>query len=208
MNHKIIPIGEHCNISFVLTHLKLKKESTLFEWLWSKKISSITNIINNLNDNLTSYDIIINDRTILLNNGEIVTSHYQFEDYKLIWKRRVNRFINDIMVSKFILFIRICYDEKIVENEVIEFVNSIKTYDNKLNFKLLIISTINKIDKFKEIKYTNVIHKYIYSSEMNDPHFKIKKNHKSVLLKIQNFIDKTGFISEQLYNINIFEDKD
>jgi hypothetical protein len=49
----IIPIGETCNITFLLQNAKIKKQTTLFEWFVSPNLNNITNIlikiVNNIN---------------------------------------------------------------------------------------------------------------------------------------------------------------
>ena len=42
----IIPLGEHCNITFLNQSLGLKKATSLFEYFESGSLQDITNIIN------------------------------------------------------------------------------------------------------------------------------------------------------------------
>ena len=48
MNNQIIPLGYHCNITFLQQDLHIKHETGLFEWFESKKLQYITDIVNNI----------------------------------------------------------------------------------------------------------------------------------------------------------------
>ena len=44
----VYPIGYHCNISFIMQLIGIKKETGLFEWLESKQLQHITDVINQI----------------------------------------------------------------------------------------------------------------------------------------------------------------
>jgi hypothetical protein len=40
----LIPLGFHCNVTFLSQELNIKKETGLFEWLENQKLQYITDI--------------------------------------------------------------------------------------------------------------------------------------------------------------------
>jgi hypothetical protein len=47
----IIPIGQTCNITFLMQHKKLKKETSLFEWFISPTLRDITHVLIKIGNN-------------------------------------------------------------------------------------------------------------------------------------------------------------
>lgn len=54
----IIPIGAHCNISYLLQHLHIKKETSLFEWFQSDGLDCVNETLNKINWTHLNSDII------------------------------------------------------------------------------------------------------------------------------------------------------
>jgi GTPase SAR1 family protein len=171
MIKKLIPIGQHCNITYSLQKLGLKKETSLFEWFESDSLTSVTKIINLIKNNIDTNIVCGQDYKIFLlhNNSDIYTFHYTVVEYKEIFKRRVERFINDIKNENEILFVRInSYTISTSKKEIEDFIESIKSINPELNIKFLLIDTIDKQENFNEIKENNIIHKYfLHSNQKN-----------------------------------------
>ncbi len=81
----IIPIGQTCNISFLMQNLKIKKCTTLFEWFVSNSLKNITDVLYKIENN-TDNDIVkqLNNRICLINDN-ISSNHYTYEEFIYIY---------------------------------------------------------------------------------------------------------------------------
>lgn len=101
----IIPIGQTCNITFLLQNAKLKKQTTLFEWFVSPSLNDITNILVKIAKNFDEDIITAKDNQVFIDNA-LNSIHYNYENFTEIYKRRKDRLINTIKSSKNALFCR------------------------------------------------------------------------------------------------------
>ena len=46
MDQSFIPLGFHCNVTYLLQDTHMKRETSLFEWFQSEKLQYITDIVN------------------------------------------------------------------------------------------------------------------------------------------------------------------
>ena len=158
---KIILIGRCCRVSLDMININLKTETSLFEWVWSDTLNEINIIIQKLINNEPILINRINDNDYIVDTN-IVTSHYINTDYKEIVLRRSNRFMNDIINNKNILFIRDDVLSTIKYEEIEHFYSLIKIINPELSFKMLLLS---HKDCFNEIIYPNLHHK-IYDKSL------------------------------------------
>jgi len=202
---KIIPLGAHCNVSFLLQKLKIKKETSLFEWFQSESLDAISDAIEQIDwANIDPALIGGTDKDLYICNQRIFSYHYKLEDFKQIFIRRAKRFHETIMNNNNILFVRINMSEyNTSSNEVDRFMSHIKTINpNISNMKLLLISTINSPDTFNPIEHRHVVHKYILKSDLND--FTMKDDIK--IHKIfKSYLDEIGYNTEDISN-STFDD--
>jgi len=169
-DYNIIPIGDHCAISIILSQLNLRTKSYPFDWVTNIEQVYDTNIIyniqiiNELNLSEDVYDIVKkyignafdNEKINSTNNiwfphdtGNITNI---FEKYK----RRFIRLKLDLNKKNiFILLTRYYYIEEDIFQKIIE---SLLNYNN--DSIILFISGINHT-YFENNKYSNVIFKYI-----------------------------------------------
>jgi hypothetical protein len=202
---KIIPLGAHCNVSFLLQKLKIKKETSLFEWFQSESLDAISDAIEQIDwGNIDPALIGGTDKDLYICNQRIFSYHYKLEDFKQIFIRRAKRFHETIMNNNNILFVRINISyNNTSSNEVDRFMSYIKTINpNISNMKLLLISTINSPDTFNPIEHRHVVHKYILKSDLND--FTMKDDIK--IHKIfKSYLDEIGYNTEVISN-STFDD--
>lgn len=162
-----IPLGYHCNITFLSQELQIKKETGLFEWLTSRKLQYITDIINVIKDNI---DIsILNNigKYIYVLNQLVFTYHYDIENYKVIFERRAIRFLDTIKKSNELLFVRINpYGEITTEEEINNFSEAIHSVNPTLKIKFLLINTIDNTTN-----HTKLDEKCIYNVEFIQKYF-------------------------------------
>jgi hypothetical protein len=162
---KIIPLGQGCNMSFLLQNANLKKETSLFEWFVTSTLNIITDIIDKLyyNKNINIYD---NNKNICINDDRMFSAHYSLENCKLIFNRRAERFLNTIKNNNKILFIRFEYDNKInyTVEDINKFVESIKNINPNIDeMKLLLI-----INYKLPFTHPFIIEKYFSSDDNSD----------------------------------------
>lgn len=157
----IIPIGDTCNMTFLLQNAKIKKQTTLFEWFVSKKLNYITEILlkisNNENPNLR-----VNGKYILVDN--IYSDHYKLPEFIQIYIRRRDRLIECIKNNSNLLFVRF---ESFVNNyttEIDDFINAVKKINPNANVKLFFIAP-------QKIDHASVV-TAIYDKHSQDPYCK------------------------------------
>lgn len=142
---KIIPLGQTCNITYLLQHSKIKKETSLFEWFVSNNLNHITTIINKIGQ-----DELVNvsqkGEHVCIDDYNIFSGHYKIDEYMPIYLRRRDRFIETIKQNNKILFIRVeINSSNIYKTEDIDrFVESIKRINKNCDeMKLLLIRPDN-----------------------------------------------------------------
>ena len=142
----IIPLGKCCRVTNMLETLQLRKQTTLFEWMCSVYFEDIIMIISKLvnNEPIEIYKDKIHPNNISLDDTAIFTSHYNKDEFVEIFKRRSERFIEDIKTSESIIFIR---EDQMNEHtsidQVIQFKELIYKINPQCKFKLLLLSMIS-----------------------------------------------------------------
>jgi len=165
----VVPIGDSCNITFLLQNAKIKKQTTLFEWFLSPNLRDITDVLIKIGNN-TDSDIIKQVGTHVFIGDKIYSGHYKYEEFNNIYQRRRDRLVNTIKENKKILFCRfelgpIIYSKEDIDN----FINSISIINSDLeDIKLLIISPE------MELEHPSLI-KLVYDKHSSDPYCKSKE---------------------------------
>jgi len=206
--NKIIPIGYGCGISFVLKHLNLRKETSLFEWFVTKSLDDVTNLINMITNDISNVNISKIDMSsfnqihrIYINGENMFSDHYDYNEYIKIFERRAKRFINDIQTHNGnILFVRnLDYNENISSDMVDNFNKSIHNINPNLNFKLLLVSNVLKKYKFNKITSDNVFHTYIAKKDIKCVYWFQKTPQINLWL---DAFKQAGFVSHSLDDFN------
>jgi hypothetical protein len=193
--NKIIPLGHNCNVTFLLQHLKLKKETSLFEWFQSETLTAI-------NSTLAKIDWLNIDSYVPYKNGvyvnlglDVFSNHYTLEEFKPIFVRRAKRFYKTIQNEDTILFIRLNVSTSTTTlEEIEEFRSTIESMilDNTRieKMRFMLISTIHKPEDFVPIQHDWIIHRYILRGDVNDGYMKddIKIQH-----QLREFLTEAGF---------------
>jgi hypothetical protein len=140
----IIPLGESCNISGLMQNANLKKETSLFEWFETTTLNKITDVINKIvsNNDINIYHSNNQYNDIYIDNETMRSHHYTVEQYKDIFNRRSQRFLNTIKTNNKILFIRFedLYPTNYTFEDIDKFVESIKKINPNIDeMKLLLI---------------------------------------------------------------------
>lgn len=136
----IIPLGQSCNVTFLLQNCKLKKETTLFEWFVSNNMNIITKILGKIGNNI---DVALtqNGGHVYIENSGCQSGHYSLPSFREIYKRRRARLVATIRAQKQILFIRFeRYTDNIYTSEDFDdFFDSIRSINpNTGDMKLLL----------------------------------------------------------------------
>jgi hypothetical protein len=169
--YNIIPIGDHCAIAMILQQLKLRHTSYPFDWvtngdqlygtniIYNIQLINELNLLDNVDDIVKKYigDAFIDNRKAnsitnicFPHDGDNITEN--FEKYK----RRFIRLKQDLSKKNiFVLLTRHYYIEKDIFQQIIE---QLLNYNNE-SIILFISGTNHKY--FEDMKYTNVIFKYI-----------------------------------------------
>lgn len=218
MCDKIIPLGSNCGITLILQNLKIKKETSLFEWFRSRSLNGINKVIQHIYENGINDNIIgkcgacgeigkgvsfFGDKTYY---DCVESYHYNLNEYKKIYIRRAERFIDSIKNEKSILFIRIDNESRpTTKEEVNEFINLIKSMNPHLDFTFLLVSCIIHEINFVPIDIkNNFINKFILQSDYKNIYF--TENNHLVDNKIKQMLIDVGYNCDSLIDIE-FTDK-
>jgi len=167
MNATIIPIGQTCNITFLLQNAKLKKQTSLFEWFVSNRLNHITDILNKIVTKTDNTIITATHRYIYIGNENIYSEHYKLDEFKDIYIRRRDRLLETIQESTSILFIR--FEGSIIINnythkEIDEFISIIRKINPSLEKITLLLITNNPI----KLEHPSVVEVF-YNKHSSDP---------------------------------------
>lgn len=136
----IIPLGETCNITFLLQNAGLKKQTSLFEYFVSRRLSDITTVLLKIATN-TDQDIIKHaGEHTYIENGNIFSGHYTNVDFRPIYERRRDRLIEIIKTESSLLFIRFEVSTHMYTyKEIDDFIDAIHRINPDCAIKLLLI---------------------------------------------------------------------
>jgi hypothetical protein len=158
MTPKFIPLGFSCNVSFLSQDTGMKAETSLFEWIETDKLERITDIVNNIKNGIDTNIIQGCDHRVHVLHENVWTNHYTLQEYKTIFERRAQRFLNIIKSSDSLLFVRInpfCIST--TDEEIDNFVKAVLSINQTLNIKFLIIHTINERWNYPEIDTSKIL---------------------------------------------------
>lgn len=172
-DYNIIPIGDHCIISIILSELNLRKQSYPFDWV--TKIDHVydTNIIyniqiinelklsDNVDDIIKKYigDAFVNEKTNRINTINTIWFPHDTENITDIFEKYKRRFIRlKLHLNNKNIFILVTRHYYIEENIFKNIIEQLLNYNN--DSIILFISGTNHT-YFENIKYSNVIFKYI-----------------------------------------------
>lgn len=169
----IIPIGQTCNITFLMQNARLKKQTTLFEWFISKSLKNITNILCKIQNN---EDVIIGSGTSIIGTNrfafietpDIRSAHYTVEQFPALFERRKHRLLDSIRNNNKITFARFDFDNIYTTEDIDDFVNAVKNINPNCNVNLLLIS--NKSQPTHPTLIT-----IFYDKHSEDPYCKSKE---------------------------------
>jgi len=139
----LIPLGYHCNITYLTQQLGIKTETSLFEWLESKKLQYITDVINSIKNVIDPQIVQGTDYHLHLLNPHLYTFHYTLTAYRSIFVRRATRFLDQIKTARSLLFVRInpYVSEDTTAQEIADFCAAIRVL-SAAPIKFLLITTI------------------------------------------------------------------
>ena len=165
----IIPLGESCNITFLLQNagLKHEKQTSLFEWFVSRTLPDITNVLLKIGSN-TDQDIIkqVGEHTYI-ENSSIFSGHYTTTDFRPIYERRRNRLIETIKTESSLLFIRFEGSQHIYTYKDIDtFIDAIHRINPDCTVRFLLIHP-----EPYDLEHPCLIRK-IYNKHAEDPYCK------------------------------------
>jgi hypothetical protein len=201
----LIPLGYHCNITFLNQAIHVKKETGVFEWFESKNLQNITDVINTLTNNPTQNVVFCeSSRHVYLLCTDFFSGHYHIDEYKMIFQRRYNRFIDIINKEEHLYFVRINpLGVNTNKHEVELFIESIKRMNPNNKITFLLISTIHNDGDINsitiDINNVSFYHKYFYEKDVNDVYLRnptiIYENYKKMLEDIGYNINDTANIN-------------
>jgi hypothetical protein len=148
----IVLLGTNCKIVFAMENLKFKNKSGLFDWTESSKFDDILYCIDKLSkeeDLIVTYERPGFPGNVFIDRTDIRSSHYTWEEYKEILKRRSKRFIETINSNNPILFIREDLFYFTTEDQLINFKELIHKINPNCNYNFLLLSPSEKYTKLE-----------------------------------------------------------
>jgi len=167
----LVPIGQTCNITFLMQNAKIKKATSLFEWFVSPNLNDVIDILHKIS-NHDDDDIVTYKNGHIYIGNHIYSGHYTCEEFKPIYQRRRDRFLNTILSSKKILFCR--FEANVIDynkEDVDRFINLILTINPHLeDVQLLMIAPRLELEHPKLIKviYENHGDPYCENPHINE----------------------------------------
>ena len=194
----LIPLGYHCNITYLTQQLGIKTETGLFEWLESKKLQYITDLINSIRVAIDPEIVQGTDNYIYLLHTHLYTFHYTIDAYRTMFKRRAQRFLDQIKGAKNILFVRInpYVAEDTTAQEIANFCAEIRAINCNASIKFLLITTIFRdecpeplypTDILKDIDFHHRI--FHYEDCASDPYL---RNNPLIAQTFLNYLQDLG----------------
>lgn len=164
----IFPLGYNCAIVNLNIQIKIKAETTLFEWFQVEHLQNITDVLEYLyqypNENVIhrgkSYKT---GYYVYINNENIKSLHYNYKKFETIFRRRYKRFLEHVLNSSQLWFVR--YNIKSVKTnkkEIESFIKVIRKFNSKCILRFILIDTVSSKSQFDliEINEPNVIFKH------------------------------------------------
>ena len=135
---RLIILGSRCRVSWDMSKLGYRRESSFLEWTWT---DSFTDVLYILNKVFRQEDITLerkHDNDVMVGTS-IKTSHYLRTEYAPILKRRVSRFLDDLCSGDNILFLRDNV-EITTRDETDALVALLHQFHPQLSYKLLLLN--------------------------------------------------------------------
>jgi hypothetical protein len=183
----------------------------LFEWLQSRKLQYITDVINIIKDTINPNIIVHTHEKIYLIHEHLYTLHYTKEQYNSIFQRRAKRFLELIKNSSELIFVRInIYEVFTTEDEIHKFAEAIHSINSKLKIKFLLINTIDKKDctvdlDRSRISNVELLQKYFLYEDCKDDQY--LRNNQTIKNLFCSYMSEVGYNIEEK-NTRVFTDKD
>jgi len=183
----------------LLKQLGLKTETGLFEWLESKKLQYITDIIDALASGLCAADIIKGvDKHIYLLHEHLYTFHYDVAPYADIFTRRAARFLELVRNGSELLFVRI--NTLVAEDTTIEELNGLCAALRRINpgllIKFLLIQTVFDdddlviLDSGLLMEGVTLIQRHFYYADCKDDVY--LRNNPGICRQFAEFLQEAG----------------
>jgi hypothetical protein len=210
MSCTLIPLGFHCNITFLQQDLGIKRETGLFEWLESTKLQYLTYIVNIIAHTIDTRIIYGADKNIRVFHNQVFTYHYGLEEYKEIFTRRARRFLELIRTSESLIFARINpIHQTTSADEIRNFCNAIHNINPALRITFLIIHTVVAAEDFKtldtsQIKNATVTQKYFLHADCPDVYL---RDNATIQAQFMGFLGELGYTAPAK-TTTTFSDKD
>ena len=154
-NTEIILLGRCCKIVLAMERLRFKNKSGLFDWVESGNFEDILYCVDKVSKKeelIVTYERPGFPKNVFIDGTDIKSSHYTYEEYKEILKRRSERFIETINSSNPILFIREDLTHFTTKKQLIHFKELISKINPNCNYNFLLLSPSEKYSKIEEDK--------------------------------------------------------
>ncbi len=197
----IVPLGENCNITFLLQAFRIKKETGLFEWFASNTLSAIVHVLHHV-ANRTQPNIEQHGGNVHLGTSDIFSAHYSASEFVPIYARRAERLYTMIQQNPRLLFIR--FETKptttIKTEDIDKFLNVVKMINPDTSQMKLLWITPSKIP----IDHPFVIYKHCpYQTMEVDPYHNINSPTSQMFIQ---YLKEVGYDTSDIIT-DIFTDK-
>ena len=139
----LITLGSHCGLTHTLQRLGLKGPSGPFDWVRAVNLNDVCDTVEKMAEDVELVKVgegYYQNNCYLLGT-EIRTAHYTLDKYPEIFKRRAERFLEDVRSDNHLVFIRCDLNECHSSTETIERLKSalIKINPN-VDYSLIVIT--------------------------------------------------------------------
>lgn len=190
--------------------VKLKHETTLFEWVQGHRLQYLTDIVHSMKNGIDTRIITGKDNDIHVLHNDVFTFHYTMEEYKSIFERRAKRFLDIVKTSSELLFVRINPNSNYTttEEEITNFCNEIHSINPSLHIKFLIIHTVEDLSTYTRLDESKIpsitfMQKEFLKEECPDEYL---KNNPHIQKKFLEYLQELG-INTSLTSDIAFNDR-
>jgi hypothetical protein len=161
----IIPLGQSCNVTFLLQNAGVKKETTLFDWFVTPLLFKITQVFHKLGNNV-SIPVKQNEGSVYIGDHGICSSHFSLPEYLPMYERRKERMLKSIRGGKSLLFVRFerHMETELTEEVIDDFIDSIKHINPEAEVTLLLFRP-TELDFTHPCLITKICNYYIIHSD-------------------------------------------
>jgi hypothetical protein len=205
----LVPLGFNCNVTYLNQALCIKKETGVFEWFDSRRLQRITDVIECMTRDPSCNVVHASGASVCLLHPDLFSNHYDTEEFRPIFARRYQRFLEIVKTQPRLFFVRVNPYQRFTYKEEIErFAESIHRINSRVMIVFLLIDTIQHDSEKKilsvERHFLSFHHRFFYKKDMRD--ILMRPPNRILYEQYKQMLKDIGYDVDDVYK-QIFHDK-